>query len=60
MLNDHRKLEKIDIGGGVLFQNHGKGENMNVWHWNFQDKSGMKLDQHPSEQFGYKIKGELE
>ena len=60
MLNDHKRLEKIDIGGGVLFQNLGKGERMNVWHWDFQDKSGVKPHQHESEQFGYIIKGGFE
>jgi quercetin dioxygenase-like cupin family protein len=60
MFNYHKKLEKIDIGGGILFQNHGKGVNMNFWHWDLQDRGVVSLHQHESEQFGYVIKGGFE
>jgi len=53
----HDKIEKIDMGGGVIRQYLGEGENMNVQHWNMADKSVVKLHKHPQEQFGYVIKG---
>jgi quercetin dioxygenase-like cupin family protein len=46
-----------DLGGGVLFQHLGTGRHMTVFHWNMADGAEVKLHQHPSEQFGYVIKG---
>jgi len=51
------RIEKIDMGGGVIRQDLGKGERMNVLHWNMADKSVVKMHTHPQEQFGYVIKG---
>ncbi|MFW5787182.1 MAG: cupin domain-containing protein [Bacillota bacterium] len=51
------KIEKEDIGGGILMQYLGQGENMNVLHWNMEDKSVVDWHEHPQEQFGYVIKG---
>lgn len=59
MICDHEKIEKKDIGGGVLAQILGSGQRMTVFHWDLQDKSIVKTHQHPNEQFGYVIKGEL-
>jgi len=53
----HDKIEKIDMGGGVIRQYLGEGRNMNVQHWNMADKSVVKLHKHSQEQFGYVIKG---
>jgi quercetin dioxygenase-like cupin family protein len=60
MICYHEKIEKQDLGGGILFQYLGIGENMNVFHWNMADKSVVPLHQHPEEQFGYVIKGGFE
>ena len=56
----HTKLEKKDIGGGVILQVLGNGRYMNTLHWNMEDKSIVKFHQHPQEQFGYVIKGGFE
>ena len=53
----HKKIEKKDIGGGIIFQYLGIGDNMNVFHWNMADGSVVALHQHEEEQFGYVIKG---
>jgi quercetin dioxygenase-like cupin family protein len=53
----HEKLEKKDLGGGVVLQILGSGECMNTLHWNMGDQSVVALHQHPQEQFGYVIKG---
>ncbi len=53
----HEKIKKIDMGGGVIRQDLGKGERMNVLHWNMADGSVVKMHTHPQEQFGYVIKG---
>ena len=60
MICYHEKIEKKDLGDGVLFQYLGIGENMNVFHWNMADKSVVPLHQHPEEQLGYVIKGGFE
>ncbi|MCP4147254.1 MAG: cupin domain-containing protein [bacterium] len=57
MICYHDKIEKKDLGNGVLFQNLGKGKKINVWHWDMEDGSEVKTHQHPAEQFGYVIKG---
>ena len=51
------KIEKIDMGGGVIRQYLGEGQKMNVQHWDMADGSVVKLHQHPQEQFGYVISG---
>lgn len=51
------KLEKIDMGKGVLRQYLGAGQHMNAQHWDMADKSMVELHTHPQEQFGYVIKG---
>ena len=53
----HEKIKKVDMGGGVIRQDLGEGERMNVLHWNMADKSVVKLHTHSQEQFGYFIKG---
>ena len=53
----HEKLEKIDMGEGVIRQYLGEGKLMNAQHWNMADRSEVKLHKHPQEQFGYVIKG---
>ena len=53
----HEGTPREDLGGGVLFQHLGSGTHMTVFHWNMADGSEVKLHQHPSEQFGYVIKG---
>lgn len=52
-----KKIAKKDLGAGVVVQELGHGERMNVLHWNMADKSVVALHQHPEEQFGYVIKG---
>lgn len=52
-----QKLEKIDMGGGVIRQYLGAGVNMNAQHWDMADGSVVRLHTHPQEQFGYVIKG---
>jgi quercetin dioxygenase-like cupin family protein len=51
------KLEKIDMGGGVIRQYLGECTKMNAQHWDMADGSIVKLHTHPQEQFGYVIKG---
>ena len=51
------KIEKIDMGGGVIRQYLGAGQKMNAQHWDMADQSVVKLHTHPQEQFGYVIKG---
>ncbi len=53
----HQKLEKIDMGGGVIRQYLGEGSWMNAQHWNMADGSIVKMHKHSQEQFGYVIKG---
>jgi len=53
----HEKIKKVDMGGGVIRQDLGEGQRMNVLHWNMADGSVVKLHTHPQEQFGYVIKG---
>lgn len=53
----HERIAKQDIGGGILMQEIGPGQNMNVLHWNMADGSIVPLHSHPHEQFGYVIKG---
>lgn len=56
----HDKIEKIDMGAGVVRQDFAQGERMNVLHWNMGDKSEVKFHTHSQEQFGYVIKGGFE
>jgi quercetin dioxygenase-like cupin family protein len=51
------RLEKEDLGGGVVMQYLGCSESMNVLHWDIADGGEVKLHRHASEQFGYVIKG---
>jgi len=51
------KLKKIDMGGGVIRQYLGEGQNMNAQHWDMADQSVVKLHTHSQEQFGYVIEG---
>ena len=60
MICYHEKIAKKDLGNGIILQVLGTGTNMNVLHWNMEDKSVVPLHQHPHEQFGYVIKGGFE
>jgi quercetin dioxygenase-like cupin family protein len=60
MICYHDKIEKHDLGGGVVMQVLGVGDNMNVMHWDMEDGSIVEHHNHPEEQFGFVIKGELE
>ncbi len=53
-------VPKRDIGGGMLVQYIGSGENMNAVHWNLPDGSIIPRHNHPQEQFGYVIRGGFE
>jgi len=53
----HKKIAKKEIGKGVVLQVLGRGEQMNVLHWNMADNSVVPLHHHAHEQFGYVIKG---
>jgi quercetin dioxygenase-like cupin family protein len=53
----HDKIEKQNLGPGILLQEIGIGQHLNALHWNMSDKSEVKLHTHPQEQFGYVIKG---
>lgn len=52
-----KKLDKFDMGGGVIRQYLGEGKKLNAQHWDMADKSVVKLHKHKQEQFGYVIKG---
>ena len=52
-----QKLEKIDMGGGVIRQYLGECEKMNAQHWDMADGSMVKLHTHPQVQFGSVISG---
>jgi quercetin dioxygenase-like cupin family protein len=52
-----KKLDKFDMGGGVIRQYLGEGQKLNAQHWDMADKSVVKLHKHKQEQFGYVIKG---
>lgn len=45
---------------GILMQKLGAGTHMNGLHWDMIDGSIVDWHEHPSEQFGYVIKGKLE
>ena len=60
MICHHDRIEKHDLGGGVIMQVLGVGENMNVMHWDMADGSEVKHHHHTEEQFGFVIRGELE
>lgn len=51
------RIPKKTIGPGILLQELGTGQGMNVLHWNMDDKAVVALHEHPQEQFGYVIKG---
>ncbi|MBU1105302.1 MAG: cupin domain-containing protein [Candidatus Riflebacteria bacterium] len=53
----HKDIPKEDLGKGVLFQFLGASKNLDVFHWNMDDGAVVVLHSHPSEQFGYCIKG---
>jgi len=54
------RVPKRDIGGGILLQVIGDGEQLNAVHWNLPDGSIVPRHSHPQEQFGYVIKGAFE
>lgn len=56
----HKKIEKHDMGGGIVRQDLANGERLNTLHWNIADKGEVTLHHHPQEQFGYIIKGGFE
>ena len=60
MICHHDRIEKHDLGGGVIMQVLGVGENMNVMHWDMADGSQVTHHNHPEEQFGFVLKGELQ
>jgi quercetin dioxygenase-like cupin family protein len=53
----HETLRKKKTAEGILMQELGKGQHMNGLHWNMESGSVVDWHQHPSEQFGYVIKG---
>ena len=53
----HKQIKKKKVLPGVIGQYLGSGKNMNVMHWNFTDNCVLPAHKHPSEQFGYIIKG---
>jgi quercetin dioxygenase-like cupin family protein len=57
---DNEHVPKRDIGGGILLQIIGEGEQLNAVHWNLPDGSIVPRHSHPQEQFGYVIKGAFE
>lgn len=59
MICRHQKIEKHDLGKGISMQVFGIGENLNVLHWDMDDKSEVIHHNHPEEQFGFIIAGEL-
>ncbi|HBX53641.1 MAG: hypothetical protein A2275_10700 [Bacteroidetes bacterium RIFOXYA12_FULL_35_11] len=56
----HEKVEKIDMGEGVVRQDFANGNNLNVLHWNMANGSEVKMHTHPQEQFGLVLKGGFE
>lgn len=56
----HDKIEKKSLGKGILLQELGHGEKLNVLHWNLEDNSEVPVHVHSEEQFGYVIKGGFE
>jgi quercetin dioxygenase-like cupin family protein len=46
-----------DMGRGMTLKVLGAAENLNVLHWNFEDKVVIEKHHHPEEQFGYVISG---
>jgi quercetin dioxygenase-like cupin family protein len=60
MICYHKKIQKHDLGQGVVMQVLGVGQNMNVLHWNMADRSEVKHHRHDEEQFGFVIRGELQ
>lgn len=52
-----KKLDKVDMGAGVIRQYLGQGQKLNAQHWDMADRSVVKLHKHKQEQFGYVIKG---
>ncbi|MCE5285599.1 MAG: cupin domain-containing protein [Pelosinus sp.] len=57
MMIYHQEIEKKEINPGVFFQYLGKGERMNVFHWNMAAGKVVAKHSHESEQFGYVLKG---
>ncbi len=53
-------LQEEDLGKGIILVDLGRGEQLNVLHWDMADKSIVPMHQHPEEQFGYVIKGGFE
>lgn len=52
-----KKLDKFDMGGGVIRQYLGESKRLNAQHWDMADKSVVKMHKHTQDQFGYVIKG---
>ncbi len=57
MVINHKEVEKVDMGKGVIRQDFAMGKNLNVLHWNMSDQSVVGMHTQPQEQFGYVIKG---
>jgi quercetin dioxygenase-like cupin family protein len=49
-----------DLGHGIALKVLGAAENLNVIHWNMEDKAVVETHHHPQEQFGYVISGGFE
>ena len=49
-----------DLGQGIKLKVLGAAENLNVLHWNMEDKAVVDTHHHPQEQFGYVISGGFE
>jgi len=51
------KIEKKDLGDGVVVQELGDGEKMTALRWELEDGALIPMHNHPHEQFGYVIDG---
>jgi quercetin dioxygenase-like cupin family protein len=54
------RITPQDLGHGVTLKILGAAENLNVVHWNMEDKAVVETHHHPQEQFGYVISGGFE
>jgi len=54
------QLALQDLGHGIKLRVLGAAENLNVLHWNLDDKAVIDTHHHPQEQFGYLISGGFE
>lgn len=51
------EIRKQKTADGILMQELGCGQLMNGLHWNMENGAVVDWHNHPSEQFGYVIKG---